>query len=628
MLYEAVFGLTMLRQLFILLVHFNSYSMKKSILTGIALLGFAAVTYAQNSATVNQNGTMQTAVANQSGNGQTSTISQVQSATATNFGNFAGTKQTGTATNTATVNQNNGSNGNRAYATQETGSGNTATINQNDNSGGGTTKATETMAGGAGNLAGTFQTGGNGNTATVNQNNDSQRNTGEVRQNGSTNTGTVNQSNTSKDNVGRVYQGFADNTTLQPLTGITSSTATINQGKAVPTDVSFTSGVTAESLNNEATIVQTADNNKATINQGATGDLEPDGAISAGRSVGSKATVNQSNTGNTATVNQGVESGESLGSMATVTQTGTGNTSRIDQGGLQNGHDNGSKGTISQAGTNSLARIFQSYLGVGSNGNEATITQTANANGANASIYQAFGGNSTSSNDKAEIMQGGTGTNLAQIVQGTSANVGTASSSGNMAMITQADGTSNNEARISQGRDDLGSAIDNKATIKQVSGNGSAAFISQGRAISSVDVRGVAFNFTDGTGATLTTGAKSTSSTASITQDGSTNTGLLFQADGTGTGGNMATLIQTGSTNAARLYQEGTKQTSTITQTGNNNTLDGGAANSFATQLGDTNTATVMQTSAMGSAGNMAHLMQAGSGNNAMITQSATAMPN
>lgn len=81
----------------------------------------------------------------QTGNGQVSAINQVQLATATNFGNFAATNQTGVTSNMATVSQNDGSKGNRAYATQLDGNKNTAAINQN-NSGGGTTKSTETAA--------------------------------------------------------------------------------------------------------------------------------------------------------------------------------------------------------------------------------------------------------------------------------------------------------------------------------------------------------------------------------------------------------------------------------------------------------------------------------------------------
>ena len=629
MLYEAVFGLKMLRQLFILLIfHFNSYSMKKSILAGIALLGLTATSYAQNSSTVIQNGTSQTAVAGQTGNGQVSTISQVQSATATgsttNFGNFGATSQTGTTSNTATVNQNNGSRGNRAYATQLGGNGNKATINQNDNSGGGTTAATETAGGGDGNTAGTYQTGSN-NTAGVNQNNVSQRNLGEVRQNGTTNFGTVNQSNTSKDNVGQVYQGFANNTALQPLTGVTSNTATIFQGKTNSTDAT-NPGQSAGALSNTATITQLSDVNSATIKQGATTNVYT-GAGAAGQSIGSTATILQdvSAGGHTATIFQGTEGAQSATDAATITQAGSANIGQIIQGlgssGTAIGISMNNVATIKQAGTASTALVTQGQIGVAT-GSMATINQTSTSNGGTVYIFQGFGGFDSSTGDKAGVTQGGAagaGDNYVQITQGgASGVVGGAVSSGNSATVTQGDGTSNNEAIIDQGVNG-GTATNNKASIDQKGTINNAVRIVQGRA----------FTLTDGSGASITTGLVSTGSSATVTQDGSSNTGKIYQADGTnGTGGHMATLMQTGSTNSALLYQEGTAQKATIKQMGDNNTLDGGMTGSVATQMGDTNTATVMQTSAMGSAGNMAHLMQAGSGNNAMITQSATAMPN
>lgn len=587
--------------------------MKKLIFGGMALIGFATTSYAQNVSTVNQNGTSQTAVAAQTGNGQVSTISQVGSASATNFGNYGATSQTGATSNTATVNQNNGSNGNRAYATQLGGNGNKATISQSDNSGGGATAASVGAAGGDGNFAGTYQKG-DGNTAGVNQNNDSQRNLGEVRQNGMTNTGTVNQSNTSRDNTGKIYQGFADDNVLQPLTGVNSSTATINQGKTNPGDMNFTPGVAAESVSNTATVTQTADNNRALIGQGTT--ISDINGTSTGRSAGSIATIVQSAAGNTAEIEQGAQSGESRASKGTITQTGTGNFGTILQGVLNFGLDNGGEATITQAGTNgSVAYIQVGILGVATS-STATINQTSASNNTDAYIYQAFGGNSTSTNDKAGITQGGTGDNFAQIVQGSAPSVGTASSSGNSATITQGDGTSNSEALINQGRDDLGSAINNVAVINQVSGNLNNALISQGRAVAIIN----------GAGSEINTGVVSTGSSATVTQDGNNNTGNIYQADGAGTGGNMATLMQTGNMNTAKLYQEGTALKATITQMGDMNVLDGGVAGSVATQMGTNNTATVMQTSAAGGPGNVAHLMQSGSGNNASIIQS-TIMP-
>ena len=54
--------------------------MKKVILTGVTLLSFVAASYAQNTATLNQNGSLQTAVQQQTGALQNSTINQNQGA--------------------------------------------------------------------------------------------------------------------------------------------------------------------------------------------------------------------------------------------------------------------------------------------------------------------------------------------------------------------------------------------------------------------------------------------------------------------------------------------------------------------------------------------------------------------
>ncbi len=269
--------------------------MKKVLLTGAALMAFAAAGFAQNTSTVNQNGTSQTANATQVGNQQTSTINQTTgSATGANanYGNFGATFQgmpgspNNTGPNMATINQNDGSQGNRAGATQS-GDKQTSTINQNGGadgiSGGSSSAATLNSASGNGNFAGTKQQGSLG-TAMVNQNNNSSSNFGEVRQNGggtTINTGTVNQSNTSKSNYGQIYQGYTapDN----PGAVVNNDKATINQGKTNAADLNYTPGVAAESLNNQARITQTASDNTASIDQGASAILDPFSPISAGR---------------------------------------------------------------------------------------------------------------------------------------------------------------------------------------------------------------------------------------------------------------------------------------------------------------------------------------------------------
>ncbi len=116
--------------------------MKKVILTGAAFLAFAAAGFAQNTATLNQSGTNQTTQQQQTGNLQTSIISQNKQGGA-NEGNFGSTIQgmrgtPNTDPNTATINQNLNSKGNRAGISQNKGAGsagNDATISQSTGSG-------------------------------------------------------------------------------------------------------------------------------------------------------------------------------------------------------------------------------------------------------------------------------------------------------------------------------------------------------------------------------------------------------------------------------------------------------------------------------------------------------------
>ncbi len=123
--------------------------------------------------------------------------------------------------------------------------------------------------------------------------------------------------------------------------------------------------------------------------------------------------------------------------------------------------------------------------------------------------------------------------------------------------------------------------------------------------------------------AEIKTLASSTNSDASITQDGSKNTGILTQA-GTSNG---ATLGQTGNNNQARLYQNSTGATgndATITQSGDNNILRGSAPGSYALQSGNANTLMVQQTSVANGVGNIANVNQVGNGNSSSVIQSNT----
>ncbi len=229
--------------------------MKKFILTGATLMAFATASFAQNTTTTNQVGTSQKAQVEQYGNLQKSNIQQI-TGTATggnaNYGNYAGTFQSSaTGANEATINQADGSQGNRAAASQS-GADHKSTINQNggnDGISGGatTTPATLGSEGQEGNFAGTLQQG-TLSEAFINQNNASKQNDAAIWQNSAgtdKNTGTIDQSNTSTNNSAAIYQGFTG--AGQAGDAVSKNTAIINQQNT--------------STGNEASITQLANGN-------------------------------------------------------------------------------------------------------------------------------------------------------------------------------------------------------------------------------------------------------------------------------------------------------------------------------------------------------------------------------
>jgi hypothetical protein len=591
--------------------------MKKVILTSTALLAFAAATYAQ---VVNQVGQQQFAQHNQFGANQTGTINQVQNVSdpnRNNYGNYAITFQgapDNTGANTLVVNQNDGSQGNRAGIGQSGGPNNNATINQNggiNGLSGGATSMSATIGGRGedGNFAGISQIGA-ANTAIINENNNSRRNGAETYQNGNSNSATTNQSNNSVSNTAFVYQGFTGMNVVG--TAVNNATALINQGKTNASDVSYGPSV-AESVGNTASITQTASTVSATINQGATVDIDGDGAISAGRSDGSSAMIAQSATGNTASVNQGVESGEAIQSKASISQTNINNTADITQGGLSAGSDQGSSGMIVQNGKTSFAQIVQGFNGA-SNNDQATITQTSATQNGTADIYQGFGGGSYSSNDKASITQGGTG-NTSRIVQNAGVTVsGESNGRDNMATITQADVISNSRARIDQGYAENGAILQanrNMATITQSAGANLSARIGQGK-LSLTDASGSTISLSGLNGvAVVLSGTISNDNNATITQAGGDN--------------HNANIYQTGRFNTAAVNQNGgSGSQSLIIQTANSQRA---MASINQTSTGTGNSATILQfagsnADGQGQYGNMASISQvSGSGNVAFIQQ-------
>ena len=535
----------------------NQSTMKKLILTGAALIAFAAATQAQ----IFQNGIQQFAQQIQSGTGQTGVISQLKG-DGTNYGNYAITFQ-GTSSNTganqANITQNGGPNpdgtgggpnsgsqGNRGAITQNGGPGNLANINQNGGpdgiSGGGvSTSATISAPGQDGNFAGILQQGSN-NTALINENNNSRRNAAEVYQNGNGLNGTILQSNGSVNNKASINQGFVNNNAGVP---ITNSVATINQGKINAGDASASAAI-AESIGNTANITQSVSNVQAVISQGSSSI----GGGNPGRAEGSTAGITQNAVNSfVAFIEQGVNSGESIGSRATITVTGENNTvGFVTQGSGPGGTDNGSTASISMAGTTSQAVIQQAFAGGQTDGDAATITQSSAVQNSIAFINQGNGAATFSRNDKATINQTGQN-NLSGIVQNSvSAGAGQANGSDNIATVKQMNGVSTVQAFIEQGVSSNGEtaqAVRNQATITQSSGTGLQARIGQG---------------------SLNQGS------AILTTQNGTNTGTTAAMLGSIANDNMATITQSGGNNQiATVLQSGRNNLGTITQSAGSN---------------------------------------------------------
>ena len=100
---------------------------------------------------------------------------------------------------------------------------------------------------------------------------------------------------------------------------------------------------------------------------------------------------------------------------------------------------------------------------------------------------------------------------------------------------------------------------------------------------------------------------------AASTQDGSGNTSSITQTNSLVAGAesnNTADAFQLGDDNLSTIEQDGAFNDADLDQIGNNNM-------SLISQMGEGNTATVLQ----GSDGNMSTVTQNGIGNSAMVTQ-------
>ena len=452
--------------------------MKKVLLTGAALMAFAAASFAQtNTGTVQQAGTNQSALQLQTGNYLQSSISQLNG-TGTNVGNFGATRQesVGAAGNKAFVNQNDGAKSNRGYVTQLKGTGNVGSITQENNSGAGSlqvtvgTSSADVRAAG-GNWGGIFQQGSNNANTFIIQGNTATKNFADIAQYGTNNRQTsIDQSNNSTNNEATIKQGTAD-------AGVSNNQASVSQQGNSNDNQAF---ITQLSNNNNATITQNdySYDNKATVKQSiGTGNT---GTIQQRNNSDGQASVLQTGYDNTGTINQ---INGSYYEKATVEQMGSSGKATINQ--IYDGYG---VATIKQNGYNNEAVIDQINGGtVAGTGNTATITQdlatTAGSNNKARIIQGEVDGSNYSKNNVATIKQEYS-YNTANLMQVGNGNTGALSQTGDYNVIKGVSGDfalqrgNNNILTVTQ--DSGGSApyVPNVASVSQM-GTGNSAVITQ-----------------------------------------------------------------------------------------------------------------------------------------------------
>ncbi|RYF74944.1 MAG: hypothetical protein EOO39_07720 [Cytophagaceae bacterium] len=361
--------------------------MKKVILTGAALIGFVAVSFAQNNlSTVNQTVGSNNATVNQQfidlgrqlgvpdGGKNQSTITQT-GVNASN-GNNANVLQIGTNTSTATqVGYNNNaivdqrSNAERAGAGLE----NVATINQGTSGANGDTHD---------NLANTTQKGHN--------------NTSTTTQTGISHEAYVDQQSALTNGQATITQSGTDH-----LASIVQNGSSVNPGGMYGPNSAFItqSGqnqrgfVTQLTDGNNATLEQSGNNNQATVNQGTAGELPGNSGDHTAlvQQFGSfdVSTITQTGTQNSAKTYQTeydnqivIVQSNGLNRAAMSQQDGTSNRANITQSGNNNTLMGLSDEYARQSGTNNQFISNQSggfgtiQLGQTGTGNIANVTQS------------------------------------------------------------------------------------------------------------------------------------------------------------------------------------------------------------------------------------------------------------
>ena len=498
--------------------------MKKVFLTGAALMTFAAAGFAQNTATLNQNGNSQSASQNQSGNTLTSVVTQgTSSDSPVSKGNTAFTDQRQNH-NTTTVTQT-AAQYNQGFVYQNTFSGKA--------SGGATNEATIQQIG-SGSANGLYP-GDPNSTPSASGSPTPSGNVARIGQEDAGNHAAIEQDGAglgmNYSNYGRIDQFHGNN-------GATTSDVYIHQN--------------GKSWGNVASIQEmTSGAGKATIEQ--------NGLTAGEKSVGNTATINQSSmmNGVTASIQQNAGSGDdqgtgnSINNKATVNQTGGTGDAAIQQNN-GSGYAGANTATVNQSAGQHMAIVQQNN---DSQRNTATVTQDGSSTD-KAEVYQSgYSGDGT-----ATIRQGAgnMGTNTAFInMQNQTGTVGASSAtinqnvsgsgSGNVAEVDQGyytgyassfemaiDGgiSSHNRAQVDQNGSGNQAKLyqvghDNQADIAQTGGNnivkGTSAF------------RDANFAVQLGSGNTLTvtqsSAAMGPGNTAAVYQQGMGNTANIMQSN-------------------------------------------------------------------------------------------------
>lgn len=549
--------------------------MKKTILTGAALIAFAAVSIAQttnNVASSSQVGQYQSNEQTQRGSRLRSTVTQGSGNNTTlNTYNKAKTDQSGTYQE-ATVSQDGDADYNQAVITQKVGgpttsNKNTATIRQQTTSGG--TSFRSTLPG--------IGTAGTGNY-------------GEVVQQGSANTASISQQTNSSGNYGLVQQYGTGNTQADIIQDVSSdgNSAQIKQG-ANGLPVSGNKAVIEQKLSsttNDALITQASSGNTAEV-------------FETSFSSSNTARINQSGGASTGSVRQ--DNNSSFNS-ANLIQIGDQNVGTITQTGFSGGAGVGNTAELYQRGSNNT----QTSIGQGSTSyNNTAILNQYGSNNQITRISQS----DMSYNNTARIDMGGDGPNGTYGAYGYSVNGGTA-------IIDQNNNSHDNKARIGQSGDGHNGQI---YQINNVSN--SEAYIDQ---------------YPGGAGNNIgyIKQENQTSGLVRITQNQNTypggnygqNEARAFQGSSSYgvSSGNIMTIVQENNGNKSFSEQLGMNNLMEIKQYGDGNLVYGpggpNRADGIAHQEGSLNKAYITQT-AGGGISNSAYLNQVGTGNTATITQ-------